>query len=419
MKAKFYAAFLVFTIMTCHMQAQVRKLDDSGRKPDWAENAMEKGYIIGMSQGSTLQEAKDKAMLDVREQVTEAVAVHVKSVSRNMIREVVHNEQSDLTSSFSEETTSQTARRDYLAGVSPSKAEDFYWEQLKNRRSDRRYYSYWLKYPFSDFELEKLVRSFKEKDRQLTEMLNDILELSENFTSVEDLEKGLAQLQKMIPLFMDERKNKAEVGVEKFRSLLKSVYIQDQGSQPGQVQYSLQVGDKKITTSKKPTIQSNCAEIKNRDLGRTVNHIGYDDSPCYEEPGNFIEVRYTIARRPVTKKFPVDPAAEKIEIALLGKITLHPDEGKIRLRIRSKYDTPLILKSLELNNEVVDLQIFQKVDQEISGKGTHQVVVSTEPFEPGKGYTSAEVSGYIHYQAASGQKTKSLRIYRQKTRLIR
>ncbi len=420
MKATRYIPLLLLTcMMTLPLQAQVRKLDDSGKKPQWAENAMEKGFIIGMSQGGNLKEAKEQAMLDVREQITEAVAVHVQSVSTNMIREMVHNQKSDLSSAFTQETTTQTAKRDYLAGISPSKAEAFYWEHLKNRQSDQQYYAYWLKYPFSDLELDRLVRSFKAKDRQLTERLNNILDLSRAFTSIEDLEKGLAQLQKMVPLFMDDRKNRAEVGVEKFRSLLQSVYIHDQGSKPGVVQYSLQVGDKKVTTSKKPAIQSNCAEIQNRTLGRPVNRISYDDSPCYEEPGNYIEVRYTIARRPVTKKFPVDPAAEKIEITLLGKITLHPEEGKIRFRIRSKYDTPLTIISLELNNEVADLQIYQKLDQQIPGKGTHQVAVSTEPFKTREGFTSAEVNGYIHYKAMSKGETKSLRIYRQEARITR
>ncbi|MDZ7776112.1 MAG: hypothetical protein U5L09_11200 [Bacteroidales bacterium] len=98
-------------------------------------------------------------------------------------------------------------------------------------------------------------------------------------------------------------KVKAEVTLEKCRSLLNAVYIKDAGSEPGKVRYALFIGDRRVTTSEKPTITSNCASIINTDIGADIVRIDYDFGNCYEEPGNHVRVAYRIYRKMVDKKF--------------------------------------------------------------------------------------------------------------------
>jgi hypothetical protein len=406
-------------IIPLPLNAQIKKLDDKGRKPDWAKDGLAKNFIIGMASGQTQNAAKEKAMLDVKQQITEAVAVQIKSVSENLISELVHNEQSILTTTFTEITQSRTAKRDYLSGISASKISHFYWEHLINKQTDRKYYAYWVKYPFSEMELNRLVRQFKEKDRQLTKMLNQLLMTAENYTSVEELETCIAQLEKLAPIFLDERKSQAEAGIEKCKGLLKSVYISEEESQPGKVKYSLKIGSKGITTSKRPRILSNCAEIQNRDFGKRINKISYNDANCYDEPGNYIEVRYRIAHNHVIKKFPLDASAGKFAIALNGNINLVPEQGLVRLKVQSEYDTPVTITRLEMNNKVLGLDLRKKVNENIPGKGNHTITISVNPFETRKDYTSAEVNGYIYYQSSENSIRKSLRIYRQEAKITK
>lgn len=419
MKARKPFIFLLVLCIPFTLFAQIKKLDDSGRQPDWAENTLAQGYIIGVSSASTLEKARDKAIMDVKKQITEAIAVQLTTVSSSMINELIVNEESSISSNYQRETQSQSAKRDFLMGISASKVDDYYWEHLRNKDTDREYYTYWVKYPFSDADLDRLVFEFREKDRELTLMLNELLATTEDFLSVEELESCMDQLQKLADMFLDDRKQKAEVGIEKCRGLLKSIYIADKGSTAGIVKYSLQIGDKVITTSKTPRIQSNCAEIQKRVFGKEINEITYDDEYCYDEPGNYVEVTYRISNNTLSKKFPVDAAADEFEIVLLGEMTLYPEEGKIRMRIDSKYDTPVVIKIIELNNDAMKLNLYEEVSEKITDQGIEDVTIRLSPFEIREGYTSVEVNGYIHYENAEGQERKSIRVYRQKARVVR
>lgn len=249
-------------------------------------------------------------------------------------------------------------------------------------------------------------------------MLNETLATTENYQTIEELESARNQLQELHELFIDNRKSKAKLGMEDIRGLLKSIYLADAGSKPGMVRYSLKIGDKTVTTSKRPHITSNCADIQRRDFGSKVNEISYSDEYCYDEPGNFVQVRYRIANRQLLKKFPIDKGADKVAIELLGTIGLLPEKGEIRLKIHSGHETPIVIKTLELTNDVLGLKLYEEINRTLSFKGKKDVTFTIAPFEVREGYNAAEVNGYIHYQAENGSEEKSMRIYRVKARIL-
>ncbi len=408
----------IFTILSFAFliptSAQEKILDKSGKKPDWITST-QRGYIIGAGTlSSSLETAKDAAITDVRKQITEAIAVQVKSVSESIITQLMNNEETSLTSSFNEATSSQTANRDYITGVAASKIEAYYWEYVRNKSNKNEYYNYYVKYPFSESELDKLVRLFKKKDQELTDLLESLLAVTENYTSVEEIEQCKAQLEKLVPLFIDERKNKAEVGIETCRSLLNSVYIANNGSTSEQIRYTLQIGNKIVKCAKKPQVRANCAEIKNKSYGNEINTINFSAENCYDEPGNYISVHYRIGTKYVDKKFSLDATDGETELKLLGTIRLSPEKGEIVLKITSKYNTPTDITSIELSNETLGLHLYKSITETISGEGTHNITLSVDPFEIQGEYTSAELNGFIEYKAKDKGEQKSLRIYRQK-----
>lgn len=123
---KHATALLLFAfLLPTFGAAQVKKVDDSGKKPVWSENAMEQSFLIGMGEGENRDLAKDRAMLDIKEQITEAVAVQVKSVSKMMINNLVQGQNPETTTEFQQESSTETAKRDFLYGISASKIEDF------------------------------------------------------------------------------------------------------------------------------------------------------------------------------------------------------------------------------------------------------------------------------------------------------
>lgn len=418
---KFKSIILFSTIVILSLNSafgQEKVLDKSGKKPDWI-GSTQRGYVIGSSTAPSLETSKDLAIADIRKQITEAIAIQVKSVSENIITQLMNNEETSLTSNFNEATSSQTANRDYITGISTSKIDEFYWEQVKEKSSNKVYYNYYVKYPFSESELDKLVKTFKAKDQELTDLLKSLLAITENYTSVEEIEQCKTQLKKLIPLFIDDRKSKAEVGIERCEGLLNSVYITNNGSTADQIRYSLQIGDRTVTCSKRPQVKTNCAELKDNTYGNKINTIDFSSENCYNEPGNHISVQYKINTKYVSKKFSLNATDGETELKLIGTIRLSPEKGEIMIKISSKHDTPTEITAIELTNEALQFNIYQAVSKTIYNEGMHNVTLSVEPFEIREGYTSVEVNGYIEYMATDGDEPKSLRIYRQKALIVK
>jgi hypothetical protein len=409
---------LALLLLPFVMMAQTKVVDASGKKPEWV-SSMSTGYIIGRGSGPDMKTAQEKAMNDVRRQITESVAVHVKSLSQSMVNQLMMEEKTELTSEFNRVTSTRTGKRDFLKGISPSRVDDFYWEKILHKKTKEEYFTYAVKYPFNQMELMELVAEFERKDQALTDHLNALLETIENFNSIEELETCISQLEKLVPLFIDERKNHAQVGIETCRGLLKSVYIADVASKPGWVAYSLKVGDRVVTTSKTAQISSNCADIVNKHLGEKVNRIEYDDTYCYDEPGNHVAVVYRISGKYVKKEFPINADAGEVSFSLQGDIHLYPDKGQIGFNLTSETDTPFVISSIELENEVAGFRVYENCNYTVDRKGLHEVMLQVNPFEVKSGYSAMEVNGYVNYMVEEDGRKENIRVYRHRARVLK
>lgn len=401
---------LVLGVLPMLIFAQKKVTEQSGKKPDWVYST-QSGYVIGLGSGSTIEDARDKAMNNVREQITESVAVHVSSVSQDLVREIMMDNKSEISSEYERLTSTQTGKRDYLKGISPSRIDDSYWEKRKDKKTKATSYFYAVKYPFNRFDLDALVAEFEKKDAELTKMLERQIAITNNFKSIEELEQCSSSLQKLIPVFIDERKSKAEVALEKCRSLLNGVYIKDEGSEPGLVRYALYIGDRMVSTAQQPRISSNCAQILNTDKSTPVVKVKYDFEYCYEEPGNHIAVTYRIYRKTISKKFYFGADADNFEVDLLGDLQFDPKTQEIVLRLNSLYDNALSLDMIELNGKL-GWNISSDVRQQIDQKGTHLVRIAVDK-DLDENAANDIVSGYLHYSSAKSGEKKTLRIYRK------
>lgn len=405
----FILLFFVVFIPFC-LSGQHKVIDESGKKPGWVYGA-QSGYVIGMATAGNVEEARDKAMNSVREQITESVAVHVTSVSKDMVREIMSGNSSQLSSEYERMTQTQTGKRDYLKGISPSRIDEVYWEKRRDKKSKAISYFYAVKYPFNRFDLDELVAAFEEKDAELTRLLEQQVARSENYNTVEELEQCISSLQKLIPVFIDERKSKAEVTLEKCRNLLNAVYIRDAGSKPGTVRYALFIGERRVSTSEKPQVTSNCARITGTNLGSGIVEIDYNFEDCYEEPGNHVSVVYRIYRKTLDKKFFFGADADNFDLRLTGDLQYNTDNNEIILRLESGYDHPVSVDFIEMKGEL-GWHLNKKLSRQISSGGIHLVnVVVEKPLD--SAVSNDLVSGYIHYSSVNSGEKKTLRIYRK------
>jgi len=362
--------FLCTVIFPLSLLAQYSVTDKSGKKPDWTMS-MEKGFIVGIGNGTAVEDAKENAMVNVKAQITTSVADFISSTSVSRSAEITANKLNELYQSFSNVITTQSGKRDYLQGVSASNVVAFYWEKLTDKQSKAVKYQYFVKYPFSQFDLDDLVADFRAKDLLLTEEMNKVLSLLDTYTTIEELIQCQSQLSKLEQIFIDERKSKCQVGIERAKALLASAYLADAGSELGKVRYNIKIGDKIVRCARIPVINSQCAKIEDRKLGIDVCEITYRFDECYDEPGNNVKVAYSLGNVKPEKMFYFDVAETKAELMISGNIRIMGGDvsGDIVtnavcvIPIKSKFDSPCAVTNLKLEWKefgiILDFRVVQ------------------------------------------------------------
>ncbi|RPH33262.1 MAG: hypothetical protein EHM93_05495 [Bacteroidales bacterium] len=421
---KKYLLLVVALITTVGISlSQDKVIQKSGKQPKWVNN-LEKDYIITVGRGATSQEAQQNALTMVKERIVSSVAENVKAKTELKKEEANYNNNiSVFLEKFASSTTIESGKVPFLQGISLSKVEEFYWEKLQGK-DKKEYFYYHLKYPFPEFEMQKLVMDYKMRDNELTRQLEDLIAQAESVETVEQAEKNIGELRVLTDYFMDGRKNQAELGITRYNSLLGSIELVEVESNLGELKYSLRLGTKTITTVKKPITKSECARITS-----TINNqdhwlVKYDYANCYEDPENNILVKYRFGNTDVQKKFYFDISVNKASIFVnvpfhfttttKGESTV--DASMLDLTVVSKYETAFTIEKVIIEFKGLTPVIIDGINQSFSGKGNHnlklninQAIKITETSSVGK--TLSLLSGYIHFKTNATGEVKTYRIY--------
>ncbi len=404
--------------------AQNKVIDSSSRRqPSWI-NGLEKDYIITVGSGSTVQEAQQNALNMVKEQIVSAVAENVQTTSEMRVEENTMNNISSYLENFATTTTTTSGPVPFLQGISLSKVEEFYWEQLQDKKTRAVRFNYHLKYPFPKTEIWKLVEEFKKRDNEMTRQLDELVAAADNITNLEEIEKNIGELRILADYFMDGRKDKANLGISRYTNLYKSIELVELESGLGELKYALRLGDKFVHSARKPIVRSECARITSTINNKDHTLIKYDYFNCYEDPENHILVSYRFGNNNVQKKFYFDITADKAAIFVNEPIRLSATaaEGQTvtssqaAITVVAKYDAPFTINKVELELPGQAPVIIDNVGQSFSGKGNHALTLNVnKPFEAEATSTSGKrismLSGYIHFTNDKNGERKTYRIY--------
>lgn len=421
---KKYLLLVVALIATAGISlSQDKVIQKSGKQPKWVNN-LEKDYIITVGRGNTSQEAQQNALTMVKERIVSSVAENVKAKTELKKEEANYNNNiSVFLEKFASSTTTESGKVPFLQGISLSKVEEFYWEKLQGK-DKKEYFYYHLKYPFPEFELQKLVSDYKMRDNELTRQLEDLISQAENIESVEQAEKNIGELRVLTDYFMDGRKNQAELGITRYTSLLASIELVEVESNLGELKYSLRLGTKTISTVKKPITKSECARITSTINNQDYWLVKYDYANCYEDPENNILVKYRFGNADVQKKFYFDISTNKASIFV--NVPFHfttttkgdgtVDASMLDMTVVSKYDAAFTIEKVIIEFKGLTPVIIDGINQSFSGKGNHnlklninQAIKIAETSTAGK--TLSLLSGYIHFKSNATGEVKTYRIY--------
>lgn len=275
--------------MTAFSQEKV--IDKSSKTPNWI-NSTAQDYIIKSGSGPTIDDARDNALLNVKENITSSVAESIISSTEQKKSEENTNDKSQITGSFKSYIRTQTADMPYLKGVSINKVSEFYWEKIEDKKKKTIHYQYYLKYPFSSLELHSLIMDFEINQRRLMEQINELGSSIETVATIEQLYATHQALQNFLPAIDGQTKATVESYISKLELLISSVTLTEISHTEGKLTFMLAYGSKKFRTFLKPKIKSNCANnfrISSSDSSITIL---YDQGGCFSSLSNNINVEY-------------------------------------------------------------------------------------------------------------------------------
>jgi hypothetical protein len=295
---KILLTFSLLQLGVAALFAQEKLLESSGKKPSWAKQLVETGYVITQGDAASLSDAQQKALLLVKQEIVRSVAEQIISASTRVIQE----QDRQVTESYTQSVTAKANKVPFLQGISVSKVEDSYWEKLRDKSSKSDFYRYYLKYPFNTVQLGKLVAEFKEEDQKITQRIAELEALLTQVENVEQIDAAVDELSSLTSNLEDSRKEKATLLQSRYRALYENIVLLEVEHTLGQLTYKLMLGERPVKTSRKPQVKSVCATIAQTTIGDTCS-IAYRYDGCYTDVENFIEVSYRFGYKNVSNKF--------------------------------------------------------------------------------------------------------------------
>ena len=155
---------LIALALPLAVSAQMKVYDRSSKRaPEWVNTAID-DYLIVSASGTTMQEAMQKALNEVTEQIIRAVANNVTVRQTNTMSETVTGSGIESSDVYTYLSSMNSANLPFLKGITLSKAEESYWEKLRDKRTGEERVDYWVKYPFPSWELDELIEEFEAID---------------------------------------------------------------------------------------------------------------------------------------------------------------------------------------------------------------------------------------------------------------
>ncbi len=415
---KIFSTLLISLVFAGSFIAQIKVIEDSGRKPKWV-SGVAKDYVIVVGTGKDLETAKTNALISIKENIARSVAEYVKSSSELNKSESNGKNMASYFETYNANVKTETADIPSLKGISLSKAEEFWWEKTKNKSNGAEAVNYHIKYPFPEIELRKIIMEFQKIDRELTEKLDNIVAAAETLESIEEMITNIAELQAMMKSFKDNRQTKAEGAIAKYNTMLKSVSLVPVKNDLGEIIFTTKLGERIVWTMQKPQVSSysKCAQTTNITSDKSNWTIQYKYGNCYDDAMNAIEVNFTFNGNKISNKFNFDINKNKVDIFLKNDInitTLQNDgnaisQAKCELTFVSKYATPLIIEKVILDVQGAPPIIFNDVNKEFEGKGDHELTLQCmqrlEKAKYSSNNQSSAVNGSINWRnKATGEK---------------
>jgi hypothetical protein len=374
----FVAIFCTF--FGCVAQSN-KTVDKSGKRPSWV-NGSENNFIIISGVGNTVEDAKNECLKGIRDNIINSIAVNVRS--RTEINIEQKNGKSDERMKFS--VVSQAANIPFLNGISLSKSNDYYWEKVIDKKTKKTQFGYYVKYPFSNAELQNLIDEFQKQDEATTKRINYLLKAADTVSYLESYGNIIDQLKLIQSNMIDDRREKIEAGLADIVANMKSVNFIPVLNMPGEYTVKLRNKNKSLRTYQRPDFKSNCGKLTRVNFSDTSMQVIYDAGLCKYTDNPKGTLTFTLGQEKIMHYFMIDVNANKVELNIDGDILLKKasESGDkitgtdIEIPLFSKYEYPFLIKRIEMKYENQNPLVVDGLAVKNNAKGVQILKVNSK-----------------------------------------
>jgi hypothetical protein len=278
-------------------------------KPAWLTNGNTFGaFIIQASKVATLEEAQNDVMMSLLNQVASSIAVQVIGEMEKNIDWTVVNLNGKSKEQYIEEirnnTTVRIAKMPALQGFSITKA-DVYWERYRNKKTKEYCYDYYIRYPFSSFELDELISAYNAQDKLVNDEIDNYKNILEDIENVDVMLENINMMKTMMQEYGEEdivKYNKLKNNISLYEKTIGNIYIEVLENTSGKLVIQLKCDDKVLKTKLLPQLKGECArDFVKKHNGNQIE-INFNTFDCFEQDDNYIEIKFTFGKKRITEK---------------------------------------------------------------------------------------------------------------------
>jgi hypothetical protein len=313
----------------------------------------------------------------------------------------------------------------FFTGISESKVEAYYWEKQKDKKTAAIFFHYYVKYPFSDFELQKIILDFEVLQKTASLSLDEIDESIETANSLEELAAKYHEINAIVPQLEGGNKQHGDLLIKKIQGILNAVSFKELRAVPGSLTYILMYGNKPLQASMNPVIKSNCAGNFRTSISPDSITLNYAYNGCFDNKSNNITINYQIDEIAVKHVFSIDINTGKIEFSVVNGFQLEEESGdssmintyKLSLEVNSKFPAKFSITKILMEVPGGNPILFDNLDIPFSGKGVHGFSVPGKKPLKRSFYSTKQgelVSGSIFFVNALTRESGVLKFYNEK-----
>lgn len=391
------------------LNAETKIVERSAKKaPEWVGTAVD-GYLVISVRGKSLAEAQHQAEDEIAGRMVMSIARNINVGTKSVISESVVNNQVESSDEFTRTSAIRGANLPFLKGISLAKAEEIYWEKLRDKATKEEFYDYYVKYPFFRTEQAMLVAEFEEYDATKEADLNALESEIESLDSSEAIKAAISRAEALQKYFFDDvRQSRAANLLKRYKTLGKSIAMTGRFEGARKLKIAFQLNGHPFKVYALPKVTSNCASsLQVTPDGNGAFDVSYDNSDCLDDEENWIEVSTRVEGQKLSNRYNLSQSASeaasgKFSIVPQGKVIATADTVdaatnsisnlNIRFTLNNRGGTPFGLKSVELEFPGFSIPVVaDNIDGVYTTKGAIQINLNVN----GKFVISKQRSGVM------------------------